>query len=60
MKRYAEAEPELLASLDGLQAALGDGHPHIWNAITTLAELYEAWEKPERAKEYRALLPPPK
>jgi hypothetical protein len=36
---------------------LGDTHPHTIESINNLIELYEAWNKPEKAEEWRAKLP---
>jgi tetratricopeptide (TPR) repeat protein len=55
--RYAEAEAELLAAFRALEAAVGIGHALTVSQIQRLVALYEAWEKPEKAAEYRALLP---
>jgi tetratricopeptide (TPR) repeat protein len=54
--RYREAEEQLLAAHARLQAARG---PQNWQtklSIRRLAELYEAWGKPDKAKPYRVLL----
>jgi serine/threonine protein kinase len=55
--RYAEAEAELFAAFRALEAAVGIGHALTVSQIQRLVALYEAWEKPEKAAEYRALLP---
>src|SRR5262249_47457801 len=55
LKRYREAEEQLLAGYDGLKAALGDRHAETQKATGRLIELYEAWGKPEKADSYRAL-----
>jgi len=36
---------------------LGDTHPHTIESLNNLIDLYEAWGKPEKAKEWRAKLP---
>ncbi|MHC4533996.1 MAG: hypothetical protein ACYS6K_08590 [Planctomycetota bacterium] len=36
---------------------LGDTHPHTQQSLNHLIELYEAWNKPEKANEWRAKLP---
>ena len=33
-------------------------HARLREAVERLVELYEAWEKPEQAKQWRAKLPP--
>ncbi|MDX2040020.1 MAG: serine/threonine-protein kinase [Acidobacteriota bacterium] len=53
--RYREAEEQLLTAYAKLQAGL----PNHWQtklSIRRLAELYEAWGKPDQAAHYRALL----
>ena len=54
--RYAEAEPLLLAALEGVVSYYGEGSPAEHSALTRLVTLYEKWEKPERAAEYQARL----
>jgi hypothetical protein len=36
---------------------LGDTHPHTLQSWNNLIELYEAWNKPEKANQWRAKLP---
>jgi hypothetical protein len=36
---------------------IGDTHPHTLESWNNLIDLYEAWGKPEKAKEWRAKLP---
>ncbi|MCZ6690949.1 MAG: tetratricopeptide repeat protein [Planctomycetota bacterium] len=55
LKRYEEAERHLLEGYEGLRDVIG-GHPRTRKALNRLIDLYTAWEKPEKAKEYRALL----
>ena len=57
MERYAEAETEDLASYEGLAAVAGPQHAKTLEAAGRLVDLYEAWNKPDKAAEYRALLP---
>ncbi|MBI3843900.1 MAG: tetratricopeptide repeat protein [Planctomycetes bacterium] len=54
--RYEEAEPLLLSSIADLTKALGDSHPRTRDGLLRLAELYDAWQKPERAAEWRSRL----
>ncbi len=54
--RYLEAEEQLLAAHTRLQTALGQQHWQTKLSLRRLAELYEAWGKPDQAKPYRALL----
>ena len=35
---------------------LGDAHPHTFESINNLINLYEAWNKPEKAEEWLAKL----
>jgi tetratricopeptide (TPR) repeat protein len=56
--RYAESEAVLLEAHEILTAAVGSGHPQTQKAIRNLAELYEAWDKPDKAVEWRGKLPP--
>ncbi len=54
--RYQEAEPVLLAALTGLTAARGEDHDETRAAMAALANLYDAWDRPEDAGRYRAQL----
>ncbi|HEX5082600.1 MAG TPA: tetratricopeptide repeat protein, partial [Blastocatellia bacterium] len=56
LKRYREAEVELLTAFAGLKAALGDRHAQTRKTAGRLIELYEAWGKPDQAETYRAAL----
>jgi serine/threonine-protein kinase len=60
-KRYNEAEPLLLNSYEGLKISQGPDNPRTTIALQRLINLYEAWNKPDQAARYRALLsaPPP-
>jgi len=44
--------------LEGRRRVLGDDHPHTLESWSNLIELYEAWGKPEKAKQWQAKLPP--
>jgi hypothetical protein len=52
-----EAESLLLEAVEGRRLKLGDNHPHTLESWLNLIELYEAWNKSEKAKEWRAKLP---
>ena len=52
--RYAEAERVLLAALEGLRAGLGDASDPVQKARDRVAELYEAWDRPDQAARYRS------
>lgn len=56
-KRYVNAEQLLLEALEGRCLKLGDTHPHTLESWNNLIELYEAWDKPETANQWRAKLP---
>ena len=57
LKRYAEAEPILLHSLSVITNALGHDHAYARSVREKLVRLYEAWDKPAQAADYRE--PPP-
>ena len=52
-----KAEPLLLEAIEGRRLKLGDTHPHPLESIKNLINLYEFWNKPEKAEEWRAKLP---
>ncbi|MBC8217713.1 MAG: tetratricopeptide repeat protein [Planctomycetes bacterium] len=52
-----KAEPLLLEAINGRRLKLGDTHPHTKESLNSLIDLYEAWGKPENAKEWRSKLP---
>jgi hypothetical protein len=54
--RNEEAEKYLLEAVKGRLSKLGDKHPHTIESINNLIDLYEAWNKPDKAKECRAKL----
>jgi non-specific serine/threonine protein kinase/serine/threonine-protein kinase len=54
--RYDEAEKLLLEAIEGRHLKLGDTHPHTLESWRSLIDLYEAWDNPEKAKEWRAKL----
>ena len=45
-----------LEVIEGRRLILGDTHPHTVKSINNLIELYEAWNEPEKSKEWRAKL----
>jgi hypothetical protein len=51
-KRYSKERLELLDHLK-----LGETHLHTLESWKALIELYEAWNKPDEAKKWRAKLP---
>jgi serine/threonine-protein kinase len=54
--RFAEAESFLLASYESLKKSQAENSPRTRLALQRLANLYEAWNKPDRAAPYRASL----
>jgi tetratricopeptide (TPR) repeat protein len=66
LKKYAEAEPVLLASYEGLSkdaaknpAAYTSGsvrHDRLTDALERLVQLYDAWDKKDKADEWRKKL----
>jgi serine/threonine protein kinase len=55
--RYGEAESLLLDSYGAFREAFGDDDGRTGDVVLRLITLYTAWGKPEKAAEYRALLP---
>jgi tetratricopeptide (TPR) repeat protein len=58
--RYAEAEAELQAALEALRASRGETHRETLSTARRLAELYDAWKRPDRAAAVRARYPDPR
>jgi hypothetical protein len=44
-------------AIEGHRLKLGDAHPYTLQSLNNLIGLYEAWDKPEKAEEWRAKLP---
>jgi hypothetical protein len=44
-------------AIEGRRLKLGDTHPPTIESLNNLIDLYEDWNKPEKAKEWRAKLP---
>ncbi len=57
LNRHTEAEATLLEAHEILTAAVGADHGQTLKVVRNLADLYEAWGKPEKAAEWRAKLP---
>jgi len=55
-QRFPEAEPFLVASYESLKKSQAANSPRTSRARQRLANLYEAWNKPEQAAPYRAPL----
>jgi serine/threonine protein kinase/Flp pilus assembly protein TadD len=52
-RRYAEAEPHLLAAERGLREARTTPRRHYRQAVEQLVKLYDSWSKPEQAARWR-------
>jgi hypothetical protein len=55
--RYEDSESLLVETFEGQRLKLGDNHPHTLESWNNLIALYNAWDKPEKANEWRAKLP---
>jgi eukaryotic-like serine/threonine-protein kinase len=51
--QYESAESTLLEAYKKRVARLRPGHPHTGETVDILIQLYEAWDRPEEAKEWR-------
>ncbi len=56
LERFDDGESVLLEAHGILQAALGDEHGQTKRVVGYLADLYDAWGKPDKAAEWRAKL----
>jgi serine/threonine-protein kinase len=56
-QKYEQAEELLLQSLDILQQSRGAADPHTKTTRRRLADLYEAWARPQEAAKYRSTTP---
>ncbi len=52
MRKFEEAEGNLLKALTVLEERLGRAHPHVQRTREALAALYKAWERPAEAEKY--------
>jgi hypothetical protein len=50
-------EPLFLQESQRRKNQFGPEHPHTIDMLNQLVSLYEAWDKPEKAEEWRAKLP---
>jgi serine/threonine protein kinase/tetratricopeptide (TPR) repeat protein len=57
--RFGEAEGYLLRGYEGLKTSRGDAHALTVDARRRLVTLYKVWGKPDKAREYEALMSPP-
>jgi len=53
---YDKAEFLLLEAIEGRRLNLGGTHPDTLQSLNNLIALYEAWNKPEKAREWRVKL----
>jgi hypothetical protein len=53
---YAEAEPLALLAYEGFRQSLGEDNVNTQSAITRIVKMYEEWNKPAQAAEWRAKL----
>ncbi|MCH8806009.1 MAG: serine/threonine protein kinase [Planctomycetes bacterium] len=53
LQHFDQAEAQLTAALEGMEAALGAKHRRTRDAIQDLIRLYDAWPKPDQAAAYR-------
>jgi hypothetical protein len=56
LARYGEAETLLLDAQRDLDATAGPHSRDARETLTRLAALYDAWQRPDKAATYRALL----
>jgi serine/threonine protein kinase len=56
LRRFEEAEAQLLAAFDWLSEHNGVGSPYTQPTVAHLVTLYEAWGKPDAARKFRNLL----
>ena len=56
-KKFDDAEELLLEAIEGRRLKLSETHPHTIESIKNLIDLYEAWNKPEKAQEWQAKFP---
>jgi hypothetical protein len=58
--KFAEAEPLILSGYEGMKAREGkippQGRPRLSEAASRVVELYEAWDRPDKAAGWRARL----
>jgi tetratricopeptide (TPR) repeat protein len=54
--RFAEAEPLVVQSYEGLKNSKGEKHAYTVTALKLVVELYEKWKKPDLADKYRKLI----
>lgn len=57
LKSFEEAEPLAIECYERHARVLGPSHKNSRAAIELLVELYQGWGKPEKADQYRELMP---
>ena len=57
LNRFEEAERQLLAAYAGEMAMRGEQHKNTRQVVANLVHLYETWDKPDEAAEWRANFP---
>lgn len=57
LQRFEDAEGHLLQGYTLLEAAFGRDDSRTQTALSSLVELYDVWGRPDKADEYRAMLP---
>jgi len=55
--RFEQAEENLLTGYDEVRQALGDEHKETQTVLRKIVDMYEKWQRPDKANEYRAKLP---
>ncbi len=54
-RRFDEAEPLLLEGFAVIQSRCGDEHPQTHRAAATVATMYDNWQRPAAAEQFRRL-----
>lgn len=57
LNRFIEAEPLILEGYTTLKEKRGETDKYTITALNNIIELYNDWDKPDKVKEYEALLP---
>jgi hypothetical protein len=58
-RRFPEAESHLLSGYEGLQKTPGAPPRRRRESVERIVKLYETWNKPDKAAEWRTKLPKP-
>jgi hypothetical protein len=54
--RYDRVDRLSAEAIEGRGLKLGDTHPHTIDSLNQLINVYEAWNKPEKAEQWQAKL----